>query len=209
MMGAQEYFERAMNRVKENGSDGMMDVDYCWSSDDCRGPKYRGGCCSDMWVAEGDIDRLPELAMAMSGVMERGMGVCTPEFVVDYFEDVEETNMYDYHEYLFNEPMMWDQYTKDMNPKPETFEEWYDEVEQWMDTSAWWDVEIGAKCMDGGRGDGRMRGGKGGDGGFIDWSEDRDRMIMTGVDGSKIYIEMGATKLFASVAALGAAMYLY
>lgn len=202
-----------MNRVMENGSgNDMMELDYCWSSSDCRGPKYRGGCCSEMWVAEGDIDRLPEIASAMNG-MEGGMGVCTPEFVVDYFEEEGETNMYDYHEYLFNEPLMWEQYTKDMSPRPETFEEWYDQVSPYMDTSAWWEVEIGAMCMDGGRGDGRRggrRGGnKGGEGGFIDWSEDRDRMIMTGVDGSKIYIEMGATKLFASVAALGAAMYLY
>lgn len=44
--------------------------------------------------------------------------------------------------------------------------------------------------------------------GMIDWSEDKDRIIMTGSDGSMIFIEMGAVKLAASVLTL-AAMTLY
>ena len=56
-------------------------------------------------------------------------------------------------------------------------------------------------------------GGKGGKGGmdeFFDWSEDKDRIIMTGADGSKLYIEMGATKIATSlVAATVAALTLY
>ena len=36
-------------------------------------------------------------------------------------------------------------------------------------------------------------------GGFVDWSEDKDRIIMTGADGSMLYIEMAATKIAASL----------
>lgn len=47
-------------------------------------------------------------------------------------------------------------------------------------------------------------GKKGGEDGnlFIDWSEDKDRIIMTGADGSRLFIEMGSTKIAASIAAL-------
>jgi len=57
--------------------------------------------------------------------------------------------------------------------------------EMWGDDSDWDDDRRG------GKGD----KDKGGDD-FIDWSEDKDRIIMTGSDGSKLYIEMGATSIF-------------
>lgn len=45
--------------------------------------------------------------------------------------------------------------------------------------------------------------------GFIDWSEDKDRIIMTGADGSKLYIEMGATKVIASAITALSTLYLW
>jgi len=44
---------------------------------------------------------------------------------------------------------------------------------------------------------GEKDGKKGDD--FIDWSEDKDRIIMTGADGSMLYIEMAAAKIAASL----------
>jgi len=59
------------------------------------------------------------------------------------------------------------------------------------------------KDRKGGKG---RRGGEDEDEGMIDWSEPKDRIIMTGADGSKLYIEMGATKVAVSAAATVAAM---
>lgn len=65
--------------------------------------------------------------------------------------------------------------------------------------------------MDDDSDDDDRRGGKGDMGDdFIDWSEDKDRIILTGADGSMLYIEMGATKIAASLSAAAiAAMTLW
>lgn len=107
-----------------------------------------------------------------------------------------------------------------MGMKTENFDHFMKVMSQGVKgTDDWHHLMVGGECMDDGHDDSsdddrRRRGRKGrkgdrdGMGGMIDWSEDKDRIIMTGADGSKLYIEMGATKIAASVATL-AAMTLY
>lgn len=55
---------------------------------------------------------------------------------------------------------------------------------------------------------GMGKGGRGGNG-MMDMSEDKDRLIMTGADGSMMYLEMGATKIAATAAAALGLMTLF
>lgn len=98
-----------------------------------------------------------------------------------------------------------------MPEEPRDFDEWVEMVEPYMEgLMAWENIWFSGECMEGRRGGRGRRGGKMDDDegdSFIDWSEDKDRIIMTGVDGSKMYIEMGATSVAAS--ALTAALAAY
>ena len=133
------------------------------------------------------------------------MGVCAPSSVVDYFDMEGESSYWDYQRYLFEETDMYKMMTMMMPEKPRDFDQWaewvsYEQNGVWE----WKDIMLEGKCIAGGR------GGKGGMGDFIDWSEAKDRIIMTGADGSKLYIEMGATKIATSLAAATvAALTLY
>lgn len=156
------------------------------------------------WLIEGDFNRLD--AMTQEGIRmmeETGKGMCAPGFVKDYIKENDwEINMLDYHEYLFNSAEGYEMYTEGMSPAPMDFWEWQMMAAPYMPgIENWGEMWFEGECM------GEGRGGRGGDmdnDDFINWGEDRDRMIMTGADGSKIYIEMGAAKLAASVAALAA-----
>ena len=108
-----------------------------------------------------------------------------------------------------------------MNPAPRNFDEFLQMASTQMpNVMNWREFWLEGGCAEdrggrGGRGGKGKKGGKGGKGkrgggdGMIDWSENKDRIIMTGADGSKLYIEMGATKVAVSAAATVAAMTLW
>jgi len=100
-----------------------------------------------------------------------------------------------------------------MPTPPTSFDDFINMASQGYPNMAnWGEFTFKSWCTKGGKG-GKGRGGKGErdgpGGGMIDWDEPKDRIIMTGADGSKLYIEMGATKVAASVAATLGAMSLW
>jgi len=68
------------------------------------------------WL-DGDVENQDEKTKDIFyKIRETGMGSCAPRVVRNFFEDNGNSNFYDYNRALFRD--QYEDYTKDMNPKP-------------------------------------------------------------------------------------------
>jgi len=136
-------------------------------------------------------------------MMDHGMGVCAPAPVVDYYDSVGgRSNMYDYYEAMFENDEMMDAMMEGMprEQRPGSFKEFAGMMEKMNmgGVKYWKDIVFEAECREGRRGG---RGGRRGEKMMEMLNEEEDQILMTGKDGSILYMRMAATKAAVSAAA--------